>query len=267
MKRILSVLTLCSVLVLSSAHLAVGQIPPIYPIPPFLEKAIFEKWLELKELSAAPSHLSGYGKVYVLAANGHLYYKDDAGNATDITAGALGGTTTTIEEGDVAVNGSDIVTLDFLATDFIVGEDPNTEVNIAIDYANGQAATTDVHGFLTDTDWDTFNGKRSVSVFYDEGAESGAFTIDWTNGEYQKVTITGVALDITFTEPATPGHYLLMIIQGDGDDTLDWEHEVSPKWPGDVEPTLSIGAADVDFIGFFFDGSTTYYGLFNGNFY
>ena len=336
MKRILSVLTLCSVLVLSSAHLAVGQIPPIYPIPPFLEKAIFEKWLELKELSAAPSHLSGYGKVYVLAANGHLYYKDDAGNATDITAGALGGTTTTIEEGDVAVDGSDIVTLDFLAADFIVGEDPDTEVNIAIDYANGQAATTDVHGFLTDTDWDTFNGKQAghalltsfaaqtyasgsysaitgastvairtyaqvlsdigaaatshamsthsdedtysistsglatVTKGYVHGAEttqtpSSAFTVDWTAKMVQRVTITGTDLDITFTDPSGPCKLILIVVQGDGADTIDWTNEASILFPGNVDPTLSTGSGDIDALSFYFDG-TSYLGLFNGNF-
>ena len=194
MKKALLVLTLCTAFFLSSANLAVGQIPSIYPLSIFLEKAVFEKWLELKELSAAPSHSSGYGKVYVLSSDGHLYSKDASGSATDITAGA------------------------------------------------------------------------SVPIFYDEGAENGAFTIDWTNGKYQKVTITGVALNITFTEPTNPGVYILMIVQGDADDTLDWEHEISPKWPGGVEPTLSTGAADVDFISFFFDGTTTYYGLFNGNF-
>lgn len=102
--------------------------------------------------------------------------------------------------------------------------------------------------------------------FYDEGSENSAFTIDWNNSNFQKVTITGAALDITFTEPPHAGRYLLMIIQGDGNDTLDWEHEVSPKWPGNVEPTLSTGAGDIDIIVFFFDGSTTYYGLASLNF-
>lgn len=183
MKKILLVLTLCSVFVLSSANLAVGQIPPIYPIPPFIEKAIFEKWLELKELSAAPSHSSGYGKVYVLASDGHLYYKDDSGSATDITAGALGGTTTTVEEGDVAVNGSDIVTIDFLAADFIVGEDPNTEVNIAIDYANGQEATTSQTGFLNDTDWDIFNNKQAGHALLTSFAAQ-----TYVSGSYSAIT-------------------------------------------------------------------------------
>lgn len=113
---------------------------------------------------------------------------------------------------------------------------------------------------------DVYHTDFLCAEFYDEGAENSAFTIDWNNSNYQKVTITGVALDITFTEPAHAGRCILMVVQGDGSDTLDWEHEVSPKWPGNVEPTLSTGSGDVDFIVFFHDGGTTYYGLFNGDF-
>lgn len=75
--------------------------------------------------------------------------------------GAGAGTMTTIKEGGSGVGDADIITLDFLANDFIIGEDPNTEINISIDYPSAQKATTDVPGFLTDTDWDTFNGKQT----------------------------------------------------------------------------------------------------------
>lgn len=95
MKKILLVLTLCSVFVLSSANLAVGQIPPIYPIPLFLEKAIFEKWLELKELSSAPTHVAGYGMVYVKASDSDLYFKDSSGNESSLTGAGGAGTVDT----------------------------------------------------------------------------------------------------------------------------------------------------------------------------
>ena len=117
MKKALLALTLCSIFILSSVYLAVGQQPPIYPISPFLEKQIFEKWLELKELSAAPSHSSGYGKLYVLAADGKLYYKDDAGNATDLTAGGGGGAHAASHE----LLGADLVDHDNL-TNFAAAE-------------------------------------------------------------------------------------------------------------------------------------------------
>ena len=117
----------------------------------------------------------------------------------------------------------------------------------------------------------TTDGTHEYSGFmgadvYANGSKSGAFTIDWRNGNCQTVTITGALLDITFTEPGTAGKCELWITQGDGDDTLDWTHEVNPEWPGGVAPTLSTGAADVDVIVFTFMGGATYRGIFNGDF-
>jgi hypothetical protein len=94
---------------------------------------------------------------------------------------------------------------------------------------------------------------------YDEGAEGGAFTIDWTNGQKQKVTITGVALDMSFTDPPGPCNLMLKIVQGDGDDTIDWTHDTKIGGPGGTAPTLSTGSSARDIVSFYFDG--TYYWL------
>ena len=103
--------------------------------------------------------------------------------------------------------------------------------------------------------------------YYDCGNSGASITIDWNNGNIQHITLTAVGVDITFTEPPHPGHCELWIIQdGTGDRTIDWEHEISPKWPGNVEPTLSTGIGDIDVVAFTFIGGTTYRGLFNGNF-
>lgn len=105
------------------------------------------------------------------------------------------------------------------------------------------------------------------TVYYNNGNSGAAKTIDWNNGNLQYITIDNVGVDITFTEPPNPGDCELWVIQdGTGDRTIDWEHEVSPKWPGGVEPTLSTGAGDIDVFVFTFIGGTTYRGLFNGNF-
>jgi len=93
---------------------------------------------------------------------------------------------------------------------------------------------------------------------------SDAFTVDWRTGNFQKITITGAALAATFTAPGTTGRGLLMVVQGDGSDTIDWSG-VTVLWPGNVEPTLSTGAGDVDLIAFYYDG-TSWHGLFNGDF-
>jgi len=103
--------------------------------------------------------------------------------------------------------------------------------------------------------------------YYDCGNSGASITIDWNNGNLQHVTLTAVGVDITFTEPPHPGECKLWIIQdGTGSRTVDWEHEISPLWPGGVEPTLTTTAAAVDIVVFTFIGGTTYRGLFNGDF-
>jgi len=93
---------------------------------------------------------------------------------------------------------------------------------------------------------------------------SGAFTVNWPTSHVQRITITGVNLDITFTNPDGPCRLVLMIIQGDGDDTIDWTNEADIEWPsGGSAPTLQTGNGDVDFVEFYFDG-TTYHGMYPG---
>ena len=94
---------------------------------------------------------------------------------------------------------------------------------------------------------------------------SAAFTVDWTASHVQRVTITGTTLDVTFTDPAAPCKLALVVVQGDGDDTIDWTNEASILWPGAVDPTLSTGSGDIDLITFYFDG-TSYLGVANYDF-
>ena len=88
---------------------------------------------------------------------------------------------------------------------------------------------------------------------------SAAFTVDWTAKHVQRVTITGATLDITFTDPAAPCKLVLVVVQGDGNDTIDWTNEASILFPGAADPTLSTGSGDIDMVTFYFDG-TNYLG-------
>ena len=95
---------------------------------------------------------------------------------------------------------------------------------------------------------------------------SAAFTVDWTANQNHQVTITGADLDITFTNPPGPCRLTLMIIQGaGGGHTIDWTNEADLKFPGDVDPTLSTGAGDIDFVSFWWNG-TFYIGVANYDF-
>jgi hypothetical protein len=94
---------------------------------------------------------------------------------------------------------------------------------------------------------------------------SSAFTVNWIVKHVQRITITGVALDVTFTDPATPCKLVLIIVQGDGDDTIDWTNEASILWPGGVDPVLTTANGAVDMVTFYFDG-TSYLGVANYDF-
>ena len=94
----------------------------------------------------------------------------------------------------------------------------------------------------------------------------GDTTIDWGLGNNMYFTFGAQNEIIRFTAP--PGSAVVrMIIKQDGvgSRTIDWSNVANILWPGNVEPTLSTGAAAVDIIVFLYDG-TSWHGLFNGNF-
>ena len=84
---------------------------------------------------------------------------------------------------------------------------------------------------------------------------SAAFTVDWSVNHMQQVTITGTTLDVTFTNPAGPCKLVLIVIQGDGDDTIDWSNEADIKCPGGVYPVLSTTSAYIDVVTFIWTGT------------
>jgi len=160
--------------------------------------------------------------------------------------------------GNTAGNVFALATLTGTAGEIIV---TNAASSITLSTPQGINTTSDVQ--FADIYHTGFIGTN----YYNCGNSGASITIDWNNGNLQYITLTAVGVDITFTEPPHPGKCELWIIQdGTGNRTIDWEHEISPKWPGDVEPTLSTAAAAVDVVVFTFIGGTTYRGLFNGDF-
>jgi len=85
------------------------------------------------------------------------------GEAIDTTLGA-GTLGIAVEDASPTNKGA----ASFGASDFDV-----TAGNVAIDYTNGQAAATGVKGFLTGTDWDTFNGKATSGANNDITSMTG----------------------------------------------------------------------------------------------
>ncbi|MCF7812286.1 hypothetical protein K9M59_01640 [Candidatus Gracilibacteria bacterium] len=93
---------------------------------------------------------------------------------------------------------------------------------------------------------------------YDNGNSGTSKTIDWGNGNKQKLTLTGNAT-LTFTDPGGAGNFTLVLAQdATGSRTITWPASV--KWPnGGTAPTLTTAASAIDIISCYFDGSATYF--------
>lgn len=94
---------------------------------------------------------------------------------------ANGATTPDISIGNAAADGSTKGAATFTATDFNAASGV-----ISIDYAAGQAAGTGTKGFLSSTDWNTFNGKEDL-------IDGGASTIAHTNLTVSRVLISSAS--------------------------------------------------------------------------
>lgn len=94
----------------------------------------------------------------------------------------------------------------------------------------------------------------------------GDTTIAWGSGNIMYFTFGAANEIIRFTAPPGVAKVTMIIKQdGVGSRTIDWSNIANILWPGNVEPTLSTGAADVDIIVWIYDG-TSWFGLFNGDF-
>lgn len=95
---------------------------------------------------------------------------------------------------------------------------------------------------------------------YSNGSQSSNYTVNWSNGDKQSITLAG-NITITFNAPAAGvGTFTLRLIQdGSGTRLVTWAASSgSVKWPGGTAPTLSTAAAAVDIVSCLYNG-TNYY--------
>jgi hypothetical protein len=103
----------------------------------------------------------------------------------------------------------------------------------------------------------SINNEAHFGVEDDNGNSGAAKTIDWGNGNKQKITLTDNC-DLTFTNPSGSSNLILKVIQdGTGSRTVTWDADV--LWPSGTAPTLTTDADAIDIIAFYFDG-TNYFG-------
>jgi hypothetical protein len=146
---------------------------------------------------------------------------------------------------------------------FTYGIDFYDSAAIAVSTAEIRGSTQGTIHNRTSGKW-TFNtgavfAKTVHSASEADNGDSGvADTIDWTQGNNQKSTLTD---NCTFTfnpEPDGPCILTLRLIQGGvGSYTVVWPADVN--WTGNVPPTLSVAIGAVDIVSFYYDGAS-----FNG---
>ena len=100
-------------------------------------------------------------------------------------------------------------------------------------------------------------------TFYQEASVSGALTIDFANGYYQELTLTGNVTSLAFSNGPGSGEGKSVVVDfvqgGSGSYTVTF---TSTKFDSGIAPTLSTGVGDIDRIAFDItnDGSDQIYG-------
>ena len=106
-------------------------------------------------------------------------------------------------------------------------------------------------------------GQMGEGTFYQEASVSGALTIDFANGYYQELTLTGDVTSLAFTNGPASGEGKSVVVDfvqgGSGSYTVTF---TSTKFDSGIAPTLSTGVGDIDRIAFDItnDGADQIYG-------
>jgi hypothetical protein len=88
---------------------------------------------------------------------------------------------------------------------------------------------------------------------FDNGSSGAAKTIDWNNGQKQKVTLTANTT-LTFTAPLGAGSFTLRLIQdGTGGRSVTWPATV--KWPGTAADISDLTLNQYTVASIYYDGT------------
>ena len=104
--------------------------------------------------------------------------------------------------------------------------------------------------------------KQYGSAEYDAGNSGTTKTIDFANGQNQKLTLTG-NVAVTLSNPIAGNTCKLKILSGAGSFTCTFSTSV--KWPGGVAYVASTAASKTDIVTLYYDGSQ-WWGTYANNF-
>lgn len=145
------------------------------------------------------------------------------------------------------------------STDTLVGRATTDTLTNKTLGATGMTGDLDLNNNdITEIKTATFNGE------YDNGNSGTSKTIDWNNGQKQKITTTGSCV-LTFTAPAGPCNLLLRIVHEASATAYTYTWPASVKFPGNTDPATTNTSGAVDIVSLYFDG-TSYFGVASLNF-
>jgi len=101
---------------------------------------------------------------------------------------------------------------------------------------------------------------QSTAYYYSIGNSASSTTINWNNGEIQKIDMVANITTLTISNPLAVGSIYVLVLKQDGTGgrTISWPASV--KWGDAGAPTLS-GANKTDLINLYWDG-TNYLGSY-----
>lgn len=130
-------------------------------------------------------------------------------------------------------------------------------------------STSDHNGVAgaTEDNFISFNGSglpkdssRSAASFLDGREQeitcANSVTVDWANGATARMTFDRNTVALTLSNGVNGKVYRLLLIQGDGSDTLTYSTTI--YWSGGATPVLSTAAGARDIITFVYINSTWY---------
>ena len=110
----------------------------------------------------------------------------------------------------------------------------------------------------------SINGLNGVgwNSEYDNGNSGSAITINWANGQCQKVTLNAATPVITVNDPSVVGHYQLKIVQdttGGRNPSFAGGAYGGVRWIGSAgPPSMNTVSKAITFVNFYYDGSLFY---------
>lgn len=118
---------------------------------------------------------------------------------------------------------------------------------------NGGIAIANPSSGTVRFDLDTITPANTAE--FDNANCGAASTVDWNDGNRQRITLNAANCTISFTAPTDPtGHLLLKVIQdATGGRTVTWPGTVN--FPNSTGVVLSTGASARDFFSCYYDGT------------